>query len=309
MKNKVAIIGTGNVGTSIAQLIAFHGIADIVLFDIIRDMPQGKALDLSEACPLWNSVSNITGTSEYIDIAGSDTVVITAGVARMSGMSRDDLLHTNAGIIKCASIEIAKQCPDAKIIVVTNPMDALSQLAWVSTGFSSNRVMGMGGVLDSARLRTFIAWELGISPENVETIILGGHGDTMVPMTRFTTVRGIPVTKLIPSEKIESLIESTRNAGSDIVSLLKSGSAYYAPAAATFSMIKAIIFDEKSLLPVACYLDGEYGEKDIYVGVPAIIGKTGVEKIIELDLNEQEKKGFEQSINAVRELLKKIGIR
>ncbi len=306
MKNKVSIIGAGNVGASIAQLIALEGIADIVLFDIIEGLPQGKAIDLAEACPLWGSSSHIVGTNDYRDTEGSTVVVIAAGSARKAGMSRDDLLDINASVIKSASKEIAAYSPDSIIIVVTNPMDVMAQLAWKTTRFPPERVMGMGSILDSARFRTFIAWELGISPDSVEALVLGGHGDQMVPLPRHTTVSGIPITELLSHERIHSLISRTRNGGAEVVSLLKTGSAYYAPAASTFQMSKAILFDEKCLLPAACYLNGEYGAEGVYVGVPVILGKDGVEKVIEVNLNEQEKKDFEHSVDAVRKLLIKL---
>ena len=238
MKIKVSIIGAGNVGATTAQLIAFSGLADVVLFDIVEGIPQGKALDISEACPLWNSSVAVTGTNDYADTKGSDILVVTAGFPRKPGMSRDDLLHANAEVVKTASIAISKYSPGAIVIIVTNPMDVMAQLAWKTTEFSCKRVMGMGGILDAARLTAFLSWELNISPDDVEALVLGGHGDEMVPLTRFTTVKGIPVTELLPKNGIESLIERTRKGGAEIVNLLKSGSAYYAPAAATFQMIK-----------------------------------------------------------------------
>ncbi len=308
MKKKVSIIGAGNVGATIAQIIAFHGIADIVLFDIIKDLPQGKALDIAEACPLWSSSSHIIGTNNFNALRGSDIIVITAGSARKPGMSRDDLLHINTNVVKGISREILKYCPDSIIIVVTNPMDVMSQVVWLTSNLPTSRIMGMGGVLDSARLRTFIAWELGVSPEVIDTLVLGGHGDQMVPMPRFTTVKGIPITELLNKDRIESLIQRTRNGGAEVVSLLKSASAYYAPAASTFQMIKAIIFNEKSLLPAASYLNGEYGYEGIYVGVPVVLGKDGIEKIVQLNLNEQEKRDFENSVSGVRNLLGKLKI-
>jgi len=308
MKKKVSVIGAGNVGATTAQLVVQSGLADVVLFDIVEGMPQGKALDMAEACPLWNSSSAIKGTNSYSDTAGSDILVITAGLARKPGMSRSDLLHANADIIKGVCIETVKFSPNAVIIVVTNPMDIMAQLAWKTTEFSCRRVMGMGGILDASRLAAFLSWELNVSPEDIEAFVLGGHGDDMVPLPRFTTVKGIPLTELLPKKKIASLIERTRNGGAEIVALLKTGSAYYAPAVSTFQMIKAILLDEKRMLPCAAYLNGEYGIKDIYMGVPAILGNEGVEKIVEVKLSKEEKAQFRKSCESVRKLIKNLGI-
>lgn len=308
MKKKISVIGAGNVGATTAQLIVQSGIADVVLFDIVEGMPQGKALDMAEASPLWNSSAAIRGTSRYADTAGSDLVVVTAGLARTPGMSRNDLLHANADIIRGVCIEIAKYSPNSIIIIVTNPMDVMAQLAWKTTEFSCRRVMGMGGVLDAARLTAFLAWELQVSPEDIEATVLGGHGDDMLPLPRFTTVKGIPLTELLPKKKIDSLIERTRTGGAEIVSLLKAGSAYYAPAASTFQMVKSILLDEKRLLPCAAFLNGEYGLKDIYMGVPVILGETGVEKIVEVKLTKEERAQFRKSCESVRKLIKKLGI-
>ncbi len=308
MKKKVSVIGAGNVGATTAQFIAQSGMANVVLFDIVEGMPQGKALDMAEACPLWNSSSSIFGTNSYADMEGSDLFIVTAGLARKPGMSRSDLLHANANIVKGACIEIAKHSPNAIIIVVTNPMDVMAQLAWKTTEFSCRRVMGMGGVLDAARLTAFLAWELQVSPEDVEATVLGGHGDDMLPLPRFTTVKGIPVTELLPKKKIASLIERTRKGGAEIVSLLKTGSAYYAPAASTVQMVKSILRDEKRLLPCAALLNGEYGVKDIYMGVPVILGKDGVERIVEVKLTKEEKAQFRKSCESVRKLVKNLGI-
>lgn len=303
MRKKVSIIGAGNVGSSIAQQIARDGLADVVLFDKTEGMPQGKALDIAEACPLWGSSVSVTGTNDYGDTAGSDILVVTAGLARKPGMSRDDLLFANAEIVKSVVAEASRLSSDSVIINVTNPMDVMAQVAWKVSGFSHNKVIGMGGVLDSARFRTFVAFELKVSPADVEALVMGGHGDQMVPMPRYTTVKGVPITKLLSPEKCEALIQRTRTGGAEIVSLLKTGSAYYAPAASTCQTIKAILFDEKRILPCAVYLNGEYGVKDIYVGAPVIIGKGGVEKILELELNEEEKKDFNNSVTAVKSLM------
>lgn len=303
MIKKVSIIGAGNVGSSIAQQIARDGVADVVLFDKTEGMPQGKALDIAEACPLWGSSVSVTGTNDYCDTAGSDIIVVTAGLARKPGMSRDDLLFANADIVKSVVAEASGQSPDSVIINVTNPMDVMAHVAWKVSGFSHNKVIGMGGVLDSARFRTFVAFELKVSPADVEALVMGGHGDQMVPMPRYTTVKGVPITKLLPPEKSAALIQRTRTGGAEIVSLLKTGSAYYAPAASTCQTIKAILFDEKRILPCAVYLDGQYGVRDIYVGAPVIIGKAGVEKILELELNEEEQKDFNNSVTAVKSLM------
>ncbi len=308
MRKRVSIIGAGNVGATTALFIAQSGIADVVLFDIVEGIPQGKALDLAEACPLWNSPSKIKGTNTFSDTSNSDIVVITAGLARKPGMSRNDLLHANAKIIKDICLEIAKTSPNSILIVVTNPMDVMAQLAWKTTEFSCKRVIGMGGILDSSRLAAFLSWESGISPEDIESIVLGGHGDEMVPLSRFTTIKGIPISELFPKKKIDALIERTRNGGAEIVSLLKSGSAYYAPAASTFHMIKSILLDEKRLLPCAAYLNGEYGIKDIYMGVPVILGKEGVEKVVEIKLTKEERAQFRKSCASVKKLIKKLSI-
>lgn len=308
MRKKVSVIGAGNVGASTAQLLAEAGLADIVLFDIAEGMPQGKALDIAEACPLYGASVSVTGTNNYADTAKSDVVVITAGFARKPGMSRDDLLMANADVVRAASREISKTSPDAVLVVVTNPMDVMAQLAWKTAGFPSPRVMGMGGVLDSSRLRTFIALEAGVSPEDVEAIVLGGHGDQMVPLPRFTTIKGVPVTELLASDKVDALIQRTKNGGAEIVALLKTGSAYYAPAAATYQMVKAILLDEKRMLPCAVLLQGEYGMKDIYVGVPVILGKDGVEKVIEVKLTQEEKSQFSASCQSVRDLIRKLSL-
>jgi len=306
MKKKVSIIGAGNVGATTAQLIAQSSLADIVLFDVVEGMPQGKALDIAEACPLWGSSSIVKGTNSYEETALSDIVVVTAGLARKPGMSRSDLLEANAKIIRNVSTEIAKTSPHCILIIVTNPMDVMAQLAWKTTEFSCKKVMGMGGILDAARLRTFISSELNVSPEDVEALVFGGHGDDMVPMPRFSTVKGVSITELMPKKKIEKLIERTRNGGAEIVSLLKTGSAYYAPAASAFQMVKSILLDERRTLPCAAYLNGEYGVKDLYMGVPVILGKEGVEKVIEVKLTKEEKAQFKKSCASVRKLVEKL---
>lgn len=308
MKKKVSVIGAGNVGASLAQMIVQSGIADVVLFDIADGMPHGKALDISEACPLWGSSSSIIGTNDYSHTENSNVIVVTAGFPRKPGMSRDDLLNANAKVVSDVVENTAKLSPDSVIIVVTNPMDVMAQVSMKVSGFDSGRVMGMGGILDSARFRTFVAWELCVSPEDVEALVLGGHGDLMVPMPRFTTVKGVPITELISKDRIEALVERTRHGGAEIVALLKTGSAYYAPAAATYQMVKAIVLDEKRMLPCSAFLNGEYGTNGIYTGVPVMLGNGGVEKIVELNLNQQERADFEKSVSAVKSLIAKLNL-
>ena len=308
MRKKVSVIGAGNVGASAAQLVAQASLADVVLFDIADGIPQGKALDIAEACPIWNSSVSVKGTNSYADTKNSDIVVITAGFPRKPNMSRDDLLHANADVVKAVSGAIAKTSPNAIVIVVTNPMDVMAQLAWKTTEFSCKRVIGMGGILDAARLRAFLSWELNVSPEDIETIVLGGHGDQMVPLPRFTTVKGIAITEFLKKKTIDSLVHRTRNGGAEIVSLLKSGSAYYAPAAAVVQMIKSILLDEKRMFPCAAYLNGEYGMKDIYLGVPVILGREGVERVVEIKLTKEERAQLKESCSAIKKLVKKLSI-
>jgi malate dehydrogenase len=303
MNFKVSVIGAGNVGATTAHLIYQSGIADVVLFDIAEGVPQGKALDLAEAGPLWKVAASIKGSNDFADTASSDIIVVTAGLPRKPGMSRDDLLHANAAVIENVVSKTAPLSPHGIYIVVTNPMDVMTHVAWKVSGFDAMRVVGMGGVLDASRFRTFLAFELGVSPEDIETLVLGGHGDLMVPLPRHTTVKGIPVQDLLDQRRIEALIDRTRTGGAEIVSLLKTGSAYYAPAASVFQMVKSILFDERRVLPCAVYLSGEYGVHDLFVGVPAILGKNGVEKIIELKLTDAEKAQVSASADAVRELL------
>lgn len=308
MKAKVTIIGAGNVGATTAQLIAYAGYADVVLFDIAEGMPQGKALDIAEACPLWNSSVSVTGTNTYADTAHSDVIVITAGFPRKPGMTRDDLLHANADVIKQVTLETSRLSPESVIIVVTNPMDVMAQIALKISGFASQKVIGMGGVLDSSRLRTFISMELSVSPEDVEAIVLGGHGDQMVPLPRFTTVKGIPITELMDKSKIDEIMHRTKNGGAEIVALLKTGSAYYAPAAGSCQMVKSIVLDERRTLPCSAYLNGEYGISDLFVGVPVVLGHGGVQRIIELELSDEEETQFIKSASAVKTLVEKAVI-
>ena len=303
MKAKVSIIGAGNVGATTAQLVFQSGMADVVLFDIAEGIPQGKALDLAEAAPIWNVSSSIKGTNDFSDTKGSDIIVVTAGLPRKPGMSRDDLLYANADVIKKVVSETSKLSPDGIFIIVTNPMDVMAQIAWKISGFPLARVIGMGGILDAARFRTFISFELGISPEDIETMVLGGHGDFMVPLPQYTKVKGVPIADFLAQERIDEIIHRTRNGGAEIVSLLKSGSAYYAPAASTLQMVKSILFDEKRLLPCSACLTGEYGISDLFVGVPVILGKNGVERIIELKLTEDETTQFNSSVILVKTMI------
>jgi malate dehydrogenase len=303
MNKKITIVGAGNVGTTTAQLIAERGLADVVLVDIIEGIPQGKALDILEACPLWGSDTKIIGTNSYDDTADSDIVVITAGLARKPGMSRDDLLLANAKIVKEIAQNISKTSPEAIIIVVTNPMDAMAQITQKITGFPHNRVIGMGGVLDTSRMRTFIAQEANVHPEDVRAIVLGGHGDLMVPLARLTMIGDRYITDILHESKIEQIIERTKNAGAEIVGLLKTGSAYYAPAASTVEMIESILGIKNEPLPCSVYLDGEYGISGVYVGVPVILGPAGLEKIIEIELTENERQALNASAEAVKRLV------
>lgn len=303
MRNKVTVIGAGNVGATCAQRIAEKGYADVVLVDIIEGLPQGKALDILQSGPILSSDSSIIGTNDYKDTKDSDIVVITSGIARKPGMSRDDLILTNMKIIKEVTESVAKHSPNCFIIVVTNPLDAMTQLALSVSKFPKNRVMGQSGVLDSSRLRTFVAMELGVSVEDVSPCLLGGHGDTMLAIPRLTTVGGIPMTELIPKDRVDAIVERTVKGGAEIVGLLKTGSAYYAPSAATVQMVEAILFDKKKMLPCSVLLEGEYGIKGTFVGVPVKLGAGGVEQIIELKLTDEESAALKRSADAVQELI------
>ncbi|HEX2911471.1 MAG TPA: malate dehydrogenase [Chloroflexia bacterium] len=304
-RKKISVIGAGFVGATTAQRLAERDIYDIVLLDIpqVEGMPQGKALDMLESGPVVGYDSMITGTTSYDETANSDLVVITSGLPRKPGMTRDDLLLTNAGIIKQVTEEVVKRSPNCFIIVVTNPLDAMVQLAQQVSGFPKNRVIGMAGVLDSSRYRTFIAQELDVSVEDVSAFVLGGHGDTMVPLPRFSTVAGIPITELLPAEKIDALSKRAANGGAEIVALLKTGSAYYAPSASVAVMVDSILLDKKRVLPCAAKLEGEYGVNGLYVGVPVKLGANGVEQVIEIKLDENEKTAFKRSADAVAELI------
>jgi len=302
---KITIVGAGNVGATTAHWCAAAELGDVVLLDIpeTQQMPKGKALDLMQASPIAGFDANVTGTVSYEDTAGSHVVVITAGVPRKPGMSRDELLATNAGIVSAAAQQVRETSPDAILIVVSNPLDAMVQRAWQVTGFPPNRVMGQAGVLDTARFRTFLALELAVSVEDVSAMLLGGHGDTMVPLPSCTSVGGIPVEQLIGPQRLQQIIQRPREGGGEIVSYLKTGSAYYAPAAATAQMVEAIVRDKKRLLPCAAYCDRQYGVGGYYVGVPVILGAGGVERIIELDLSAAERAAFQKSVDAVKELV------
>jgi malate dehydrogenase len=308
MRKKVTIVGSGNVGATTAHWIASKELADVVLIDIIEGVPQGKGLDLLEAMPIEKRDSYITGTNDYKDTANSDIVVITAGIPRKPGMSRDDLLNTNYGIMKAVVGEVVKHSPNCILIIVSNPLDAMAQAAYKLSGFPRERVVGMAGVLDSARFRAFIADELKVSVENVTAFVLGGHGDTMVPLPRYSTVAGIPITELIEKSRLEALVQRTRDGGAEIVKHLKTGSAYYAPSAAATEMVEAILKDKKKILPCAAYLQGEYGISGLYVGVPVKLGAKGIEQIIEIKLTAEEKAGLDKSAAAVKDLVGVIGV-
>lgn len=310
MDKKVTVVGAGNVGATVAQRLAEKELCDVVLVDIVEGLPQGKALDLAEAAPIEKHDAHLTGTNDYAPSANSDIVIITAGIPRKPGMSRDDLLSTNAKIMKNVTQEVAKLSPDAVLIIVSNPLDAMCHVAYETSGFPKNRVIGMAGVLDSARFRTFIAMELNVSVENITAFVLGGHGDTMVPLPRYSTVAGIPITELLPQERINALVKRTANGGAEIVGLLKTGSAFYAPASAAVEMAESILKDKKKILPCAAYLEGEYGYNDLFMGVPVKLGANGVEEVIEITLLDEEKVALDKSADAVKELkdlLKKLG--
>ena len=303
MQKKVTVIGAGNVGATAAQRLAEKALCDVVLVDIAEGLPQGKALDLAEAAPIEKHDSRLVGTNDYELTAGSDIVIITAGIPRKPGMSRDDLIKTNAGIMKSVVENVAKKSPDSILIIVSNPLDAMCHVAYDVSGFPKNRVMGMAGVLDSARFRCFVAEELDVSVENTHAFVLGGHGDTMVPLPRYSTVAGIPITEMMEKERIDAIVERTRNGGAEIVSLLKTGSAFYAPASAAVEMAESILKDRKKILPCAVYLEGEYGINGLFIGVPVKLGKKGIEKIIEITLTEAEREALMKSADAVRKLV------
>lgn len=302
---KITIIGAGNVGATCAHWCAAAELGDIVLLDIpaTETMPKGKALDLMESSPIVGFDSNIVGTNSYDDTAGSDVVVITAGIPRKPGMSRDDLLATNAKIVRAVTEEVKRTSPNSVIIVVSNPLDAMVQLCQRTSGFEPSRVMGQAGVLDTARYRTFLAMELGVSVEDVSALLMGGHGDTMVPMPTCTSVGGIPILRLMDKEKLGQIVQRARDGGAEIVGLLKTGSAYYAPAAATAQMVEAIVRDKRRVIPCAAYCDKEYGVGGYYVGVPVVLGHGGIQKVVEIELDAQEKADFQKSVDAVKSLV------
>lgn len=302
-KYKVSVIGAGNVGATAAHLCALKELGDVVLVDIAEGIPQGKGLDIYESTPVERSSVSVLGTNSYEPTKNSDVVIITAGIPRKPGMSRDDLLKTNAGIVKSVTEQVAKYSPEAILIVVSNPLDAMSYVAKKASGFPAHRVMGMAGVLDTARYRTFLAMEIGCSPEDIQALLLGGHGDTMVPLPRYTTVQGIPVTDFISSDRLAQIVQRAKDGGIEIVNFLKTGSAYYAPAASAVEMAEAILRDQKKIRPVCAYLNGEYGYSDVYLGVPVLLGAKGIEKIIEIKLNEDEKALLKKSKDAVSSLI------
>jgi malate dehydrogenase len=300
MRSKITIIGAGFVGSTSAHWIAAKELGDIVLLDVVEGIPQGKALDLLEASPIEGFDLNVVGTNDYADTANSDVIVVTSGAPRKPGMTREDLIKINANITRDCVSKAAPLSPNAVIIIVNNPLDTMAYLAKQVSGFPKSRVIGQAGVLDSARYRTFIAKEAGVSVEDVQAMLMGGHGDEMVPLPRFTTISGIPVTEFIAQDRLDAIVDRARKGGGEIVSLLKTGSAYYAPSAATVQMVEAVLRDKKRVLPCACYLDGEYGLSDIYFGVPCVLGAGGVEKVIELPLNEAELALAQKSADVVR---------
>src|SRR5579884_4031140 len=308
MRSKITVIGAGFVGSTLVQRLAERDYADVVMFDIVPNMPQGKALDLLEAGPVLGFDSLVTGTNDYADTANSDVVVITSGFPRKPGMSRDDLVKKNQEIVAQVTEQVVRNSPNSIIIVVTNPLDAMAQLAYKVSGFPRERVIGMAGVLDTARFRTFIAQEVGASVKDVQAYVLGGHGDTMVPLSRLCTVAGIPIAQLISAERIEQIVQRTRDGGAEIVKLLGTGSAYFAPSASVLQMIDSIILDKKMIMPCAAYLQGEYGIKGLYVGVPVKLGAKGIEQVIEIELTPKEKELLQKSADAVKELVGVMGI-
>jgi malate dehydrogenase len=305
-RKKIALIGGGNIGGVLAQEAAYRELGDVVIFDVVEGLPQGKALDIAEGAPVLGADARISGTNDYEGIAGSDLVIITAGLARKPGMSRDDLLKTNLSIMKQVAEGVRDNAPDALVIVISNPLDAMVYTFKEVSGFPKNRVIGMAGVLDSARLRAFVAWELGVSVQDVTALVLGGHGDTMVPLIRYCTVAGVPVEQLLSREKIDAIIERTKGAGGEVVALLKTGSAFVSPALAAIEMAEAILMDKKRVLACACQLDGEYGVNGLYVGVPCVLGEGGIERVIEVEMDADERKLFDASVEHVRSLVAQI---
>ena len=303
MRNKITVVGAGNVGATTAQRIFDKGYSDVVLIDIVDGLPQGKALDIQESGPVSGSDAQIIGSNDYKVTANSDIVVITSGIARKPGMSRDDLLLTNMKIVSQVVTEIVSLSPNSILIPVTNPLDAMAYKAYKISGFPSNRVVGMAGILDTSRFRTFIAQELGVSVSSISTYVLGGHGDTMVPLIGQTIVGGRPIAELVPAGRLEEIVQRARDGGAEIVNYLKTGSAYYAPSASVVQMVESILFDKNEVLPCTAYLQGEYGASGVYAGVPVVLGQKGVERIVEFKLTEKEKTQFQTSVDSVRELI------
>ena len=308
MRSKITVVGAGFVGSTLVQRLTERDYADLVMYDIIPNMPQGKALDMLQAGPVLGYDSLVVGTNDYADTANSDIVVITSGFPRKPGITRDDLVKKNQEIVSQVTQEVTKHSPDCIIIMVTNPLDAMAQLAYHISGFPRNRVLGMAGVLDTARFRTFIAQELHVSVRDVQAYVLGGHGDTMVPLSRMCTVAGVPISQLIPSERIEHIVQRTRDGGAEIVKLLGTGSAYFAPSASVLQMVDSILLDKKMIMPCAVYLQGEYGIQGLFVGVPAKLGAQGLEQIVEIELTRDEQALLQKSANAVKELVEVMGI-
>jgi malate dehydrogenase len=308
MRSKITVVGAGFVGSTLTQRLVERDYADVVMFDIVPNMPQGKALDMLQAGPVLGYDSLVVGTNDYADTANSDIVVITSGFPRKPGMSRDDLVKKNQEIIGQVTQEVVKNSPSCIIIMVTNPLDAMAQLAHHISGFPRNRVVGMAGVLDTARFRTFIAQELGASVRDVQAYVLGGHGDTMVPLARMCTVAGVPISQLMPAERIEQIVQRTRDGGAEIVKLLGTGSAYFAPSASVLQMVDSILLDKKMIMPCAAYLQGEYGINGLFVGVPVKLGAQGIEQIVEVELSESERALLKKSADAVKELVEVMGI-
>lgn len=307
-RKKITVVGAGNVGANTALWVATKELGDVVLLDIVEGTPQGKSLDLMEAAPIECFDSNVKGTNDYKDTAGSDVVIITAGIPRKPGMSRSDLINTNVGILKSVVENVVKYSPDAHLLIVTNPLDVMVYAAWKLSGFPPERIMGLSGALDGSRMRSFIAMELGVSMQDVHAMVIGGHADEMVPLKRYATVSGIPVGQLIPDERLTAIMERTKKAGGEIVSLLKTGSAYVAPSAAVAEMCEAIIKDKKRVIPSAAYLTGQYGVEGIFIGVPVVVGAGGAEKIIEIELDANEKKAFMDSVSAVKGLINDLNL-
>lgn len=308
MKKKIALIGAGNIGGVLAQLVAQKELGDVILFDIVEGLPQGKCLDMWEATPVMGSDTKLRGANDYKDIAGADVVIVTAGLARKPGMSRDDLLAKNLMIMKSVAQGIKENAPNAFVVVISNPLDAMVYTMKEITGFPKNRVVGMAGVLDTARFRAFVAEEVGVSVQDVQALVLGGHGDDMVPLIRLSSVNGIPLTELLSAEKIEAIVQRTRMAGGEVVGLLKTGSAFFSPAVSAIEMVESHLKDRKRVLPCAALLEGEFGVNGYYVGVPCVIGANGVEKVLEVKLNDEEQKLFQESVDHVKGLVDGIDL-